>query len=59
MFIRHISDQNSEEANPVRNSIRLSAVLLGLLLLASSCATVSYSSGDGAERIDWREYNDC
>jgi|RhiMethySRZTD1v2_1073278.scaffolds.fasta_scaffold154328_1 hypothetical protein len=50
--------QNCEEAGPVTNSIRLSAVFLGLLLLASSCATVSYS-GDVAERINWREYNDC
>jgi len=43
----------------VRNSIRLFAMVLGLLLFASSCATVSYSSGNGAERINWREYNDC
>jgi hypothetical protein len=43
----------------VRNSISLSAVFLSLLLLVSSCAVVTYSSDDGAERINWREYNDC
>ena len=60
-FIRHAPDQGCvKEVNPMRNSIRLSAVILGLLLLAStSCATVSYPSGDGAQKINWREYLDC
>jgi hypothetical protein len=38
---------------------KLLSVLFGLLLLVSGCATLSYSEGDTAERINWREYNDC
>jgi hypothetical protein len=37
----------------------LFALLLGILILASSCATLSYPVGAAAERIDWREYSDC
>ncbi len=47
------------EVDAVKNSIKLFAVLLGVLLLASSCASLSYPVGDTAERINWREYNDC
>jgi hypothetical protein len=39
-------------------SIRLLS-LLGLLVLASSCATLSYPLSDTVERINWREYMDC
>jgi hypothetical protein len=40
-------------------STELFAVLLGILILASSCATLSYPVGDTAKRINWREYLDC
>jgi hypothetical protein len=42
----------------MKMATELFAVLLGILLLASSCATISYS-GDGPEPISWREYLDC
>jgi hypothetical protein len=38
---------------------KLLSVLFSLLILASGCATLSYPEGDAAERINWREYNDC
>jgi hypothetical protein len=37
----------------------LFVVLFSLLILASGCASLSYPGGDTAERINWREYNDC
>jgi hypothetical protein len=40
-------------------STQLFVVLLGLFIFASGCATVGYPEGDTAERINWREYNDC
>ena len=40
-------------------SRELFVVLLSLLILASGCATLSFPEGDTAERINWREYNDC
>ena len=59
VFRSGVRPTNCGEVNPVTRSVTLSAVLLGLLILASSCETVSYSSGDGTERITWREYLDC
>jgi hypothetical protein len=35
------------------------AALIAIILFASSCATFDYSTGDSAQRINWREYNDC
>ena len=43
----------------MRISLQLIAVLVCTVLFASSCATLSYSTSDTAERINWREYNDC
>ncbi len=43
----------------MRISMQLVAVLMGIVLFGSSCATLSYSTSDTAERINWREYNDC
>ena len=43
----------------MKHSIALSALLLGILILTSSCATIDFSAGGSAERINWREYNDC
>ena len=40
-------------------STKLFGVLLGILILASSCATLSYPVDATVERINWREYNDC
>jgi len=40
-------------------STKLFAAFLSILILASGCATLSYPAGDAAERINWREYNDC
>ena len=40
-------------------STKLFAALLSIMILASSCATLSYPAGDTAERINWREYLDC
>jgi hypothetical protein len=41
-------------------STELFAALLGILILASGCATLSRPLADTAEmRINWREYNDC
>jgi hypothetical protein len=40
-------------------STRVFAVLSCILVLVSSCATLSYPVGDTAERINWREYTDC
>ena len=40
-------------------STKLFGVLLGILILASSCATLSYPVDATAKRINWREYNDC
>jgi hypothetical protein len=43
----------------MKTATKLLSVLLSLLILASGCATLSYPEGDTAERINWREYNDC
>ena len=40
-------------------STQIAVALLGIVLLASSCATLNYSVGNTAEPINWREYNDC
>jgi len=40
-------------------SAKLSAMLAGILILVSSCATLSYPVDETAERINWDEYNDC
>jgi hypothetical protein len=40
-------------------SSKLFALLLGIVILASGCATLSYPVGATAERINWREYDDC
>ena len=43
----------------MRISIRRLAVIVFAVLFASSCAPMVYAPGDTAERINWREYNDC
>jgi len=47
------------EVNSMKISTKLFGVLLGILILASSCATLSYPVDATVERINWREYNDC
>jgi hypothetical protein len=39
-------------------SIGLIALMLTILAVGSGCATLNYSAGEAAERINWREYND-
>ena len=43
----------------MRISMQLVALLIGIVLFGSSCASLSYYPSDSAERINWREYNDC
>jgi hypothetical protein len=43
----------------MKNSTRLVGILLGVVIFASSCASLSYPVGAAPERINWREYNDC
>ena len=40
-------------------SRKLFAILLGIVILASGCATLRYPVDGSAEKINWREYNDC
>lgn len=40
-------------------SIKAWSLLLSILVMASSCATLSFPVSDAVERINWREYNDC
>jgi hypothetical protein len=39
--------------------VALTVLLLSFLILTSSCTTIDFAAGGSAERIDWREYNDC
>jgi hypothetical protein len=43
----------------MKNLSMLSALLIGMLVLASSCASLTFPVADTPERINWREYNDC
>ena len=38
---------------------KLFAVFLGVLILASGCASLSFPVSDTVEKINWREYEEC
>ena len=40
-------------------SMKLLAMLIATVILASGCAALSYPVDESAQRINWREYNDC
>jgi hypothetical protein len=40
-------------------SMKLLAVLFASLILASGCAAFSDPVDQSAQKINWREYNDC
>jgi hypothetical protein len=58
-FTIRIPRRTSGRANSMKIPMRLLVMLLAGVILASGCAAFSHHVDEPAQRINWREYNDC